>query len=67
MARCPSCRKSFRCMEDEPPDECPYCGYTGRSSRHYCAGCGEECDCEERERNCQQCSECARIGEEEEE
>ena len=30
MALCSECRRSFRTMEDEPADECPYCGYTGR-------------------------------------
>ena len=28
MALCPECHRSFRTMEDEPPDECPHCGYT---------------------------------------
>lgn len=47
MARCPDCRTHFRCLEDEPADECPYCGYTGR-----CPGCKlsvERCTCHHRE------------------
>lgn len=30
MPKCPSCRHSWREMEDERPTECPRCGYTGR-------------------------------------
>ncbi len=27
MAMCPQCRRHFRTIEDEAPDECPYCGF----------------------------------------
>jgi predicted nucleic acid-binding Zn-ribbon protein len=27
FARCPKCGKSFRTLADEPPTECPRCGY----------------------------------------
>ena len=72
MARCNSgCGRSFRTMEDEEPDNCPYCGHDGFA--HHCATCGEgkrardmaaedECeDCMEQrnepEDTCAQCGE----------
>jgi hypothetical protein len=47
MARCPSCRSTFRVMEDEDDGQhdCPSCGYPGPR----CPWCGEgqdDCDCD---------------------
>ncbi len=45
MPKCPSCRHSFRVLDDEDDGQhaCPSCGYTGRE--HLCRLCGEQCDC----------------------
>jgi hypothetical protein len=46
MARCPSCRYSFRVMEDEDPSDfgCPSCGYGDPANRddYTCSWCSKE-------------------------
>ena len=51
MARCNHCRYHFRVMEDEQPDECPRCGWTG--PQRYCPTCSRPLDMESGE-----CFEC---------
>lgn len=57
MARCPSCHKSFRVMEDEENmHDCPRCGY-GPGSAVRCMWCDGEQTYEQSEEFGEYCSE----------
>ena len=56
MARCPSCKRTFQCLEDEDPSsfDCPRCGYSDRE----CPRCGTHCH-DEDECNAEVLAQCA--------